>query len=646
MKIHFEQLTLGLRKAKVVIPFSSFNFFYGKMGAGKSSIVRLIDFSLGGGIELTPVLQQEFVSVTLNLVIEGVHLSIFRQRDSQQVVASWAEYELAIPARRPQGQGEILEGTGVQILSDLIFYLAGVTLPKVRRSKLQEDSAIVRLSFRDLFWYCYLDQDNLDSNFFNLDSDAFQPKRLKSRDVLRYTIGFYQERVTELESQLEEVRTRRLQLTEGARALEGALELADVEDEAQIIARIETLRISAEDYKITVANLRNEEAKRAGHIVEILRSNGREISLSIEQTEEALDAAARSIQALQRHRNEIQILSVKFQRAAAARAVLNGVTFDNCPRCAQTLPEREDSFCAVCGQSEPEPESQSEATETAKQDVAARLKELGEAITLRQNQRNKSERQLVLLEREKQQIDSRISEASANYDSPILSQLLNVEYERASAEQEIRQLERLQHLPARVISMREEAATIQLEETAIRESLKLAREAAERDTSNLRKLEELFLDCLVRAKIPGITEQSSVHIVSPEFLPEVRSPQSGEMVVDSFANTGSAGKKTLFKCCFALALHRLSVEISANLPTILIIDTPMKNISSQENPEQFEGFYNLLYELSASELAGTQFVVIDNEFFPPIDQTIDLYTRHMTLNNSEEPPLVPYLLED
>ena len=644
MNIYFEELTLTLRKERVVIPFSSFNFFYGKMGAGKSSIARLLNFTLGGNIELTPVLQQEFVSITLNLVVGGVHLSVFRQRDSPQVVASWADYELAIPARKPQG--EVLEGTGVEVLSDLLFYLAGLTLPKVRRSKVNDDSAIMRLSFRDLFWYCYLDQDNIDSSFFNLESEAFYAKKLKSRDVLRYVIGFYQERVSELESQLEGLRTKRLQLTEGAKALQRALEMADVENEEQITTRIKTLRISVESYETKVVNLRNQQTKNVGHVVEQLRGNGREISLSIEQTEKSLADIRRVIQELQRHRNEIQVLSVKFRRATEARAVLNGVTFDNCPRCAQDLPTRQDSVCGVCGQSEPEPESQTGEIETAKQDVVARLKELDESITLRQNQLKKSERQLSLLEREKQEIDSRISEASANYDPPLLSQLLNLEYERASAQQEVLQLERLQHLPARVVQMREEAAVIQVEESSLREELKLAREGAERDTSNLRKLEDLFLDCLVRAKIPGITAQSSVHITSPDFLPEVQSPESGDMIVDSFANMGSNGKKTLFKCCFALAIHRLAVEISANLPTILILDTPMKNVSAFENQEQFEGFYTLLYELAASELTDTQLLIIDNDFFAPANQSIDLNKRHMTLNNVAEPPLVPYVLEN
>ena len=64
----------------------------------------------------------------------------------------------------------MVAGTGIEVLSDLFFHLGGVTPPKVRRSKLKEDSDLERLSLRDLLWYCYLDQDTIDNEFFHLDA--------------------------------------------------------------------------------------------------------------------------------------------------------------------------------------------------------------------------------------------------------------------------------------------------------------------------------------------------------------------------------------------------------------------------------------------------------------------------------------------
>src|SRR5262249_36905730 len=50
--------------------------------------------------------------------------------------------------------------------------------------------------------------------------------------------------------------------------------------------------------------------------------------------------------------NELETLSLKFRRSMSARAVLSGVVFQSCPRCAQVLPARDTGCCHVCGQTE------------------------------------------------------------------------------------------------------------------------------------------------------------------------------------------------------------------------------------------------------------------------------------------------------
>jgi hypothetical protein len=69
----------------------------------------------------------------------------------------------------------------------------------------------------------------------------------------------------------------------------------------------------------------------------------------------------------------------------------------------------------------------------------------------------------------------------------------------------------------------------------------------------------------------------------------------------------------------------------------------MKNISERENREQFQGFYDMLYELKTRELEGTQLILIDKEFSaPPADLSLDITERHMRPNDAENPPLIPY----
>lgn len=200
MNIQLIDLVIVFKEAHEKIDFKDFNYFYGQMGAGKSTIVQLIDFCLGGDLgeaEMTPALQSEFISASLSLKVAESPILLERNAHSNQVRARWSateqQFEILIPART--AAGEVLPCTGVKVLSDLIYYLAGKTPPKVRRSKIKEDSELERLSLRDLLWYCYLDQDSMDSSFFHLESDANQWKRLKSRDVLRFLVEFHKEQV-------------------------------------------------------------------------------------------------------------------------------------------------------------------------------------------------------------------------------------------------------------------------------------------------------------------------------------------------------------------------------------------------------------------------------------------------------------------
>ncbi len=641
MIIRLKEVIISCKQSQEVVSFDDFTYFYGKMGAGKSSIARLIDYCFGGDLDFTPALQCEFVAVTLNLLVNECELILYRQRGSNQIRAQWLKhnqlFDAVIPAR--DAKGEIVPDTGIEVLSDLVFYLADIRPPKVRRSKLREDSELSRLSLRDLLWYCYLDQDSMDSSFFNLDAEAHWAKRLKSRDVLRFIIGFHQEQVAELETQLEDIRERRLRYIEGARALKEALAEANIASEVDIQERIDKLQKELSDILQEIQEARENAEGLRGHAVDRLSQQGRQIAAEIESVENAIKAVETVISEDKRHLNEIITLSIKFRRANAARAVLSGVEFEVCPRCARALPHRLDSFCRLCGQLEQELGPNDKEIEVTEKDISARKAELEDAIKRHEVQLIRLKRSLGELKEAKSHVDAELNAAMRRYDSAYLSSAILLEHRRASIEQEVRELEKLKRLPLMVEQQMKYADSLAEDESRIRRELKEVREAAEQDTANLHRLEKLFLDCLVRAKIPGFKPADQVSIKPPHFMPEVYAPETGDIVVTSFSNLGSGGKKTLFKCCFAIAIHRLAVQVGALLPRLLIIDSPMKNISERENREQFVGFHELLYELATSELRGIQFILIDKEFCaPPKDLKINLIKRHMT----PEDPLISY----
>jgi hypothetical protein len=209
--------------------------------------------------------------------------------------------------------------------------------------------------------------------------------------------------------------------------------------------------------------------------------------------------------------------------------------------------------------------------------------------------------------------------------------------------EQLESLSTLSRFPRLLSGFRKELDQLIGEEAGLRAELRQARESAERDSASLDSLKSLFLDCLLRAGVPGIRNNDRVEMRTTNFLPEVHGPEALDATVTSFGNMSSGGKKTLFKCCFAVAVHRLAAEVGALLPELLIIDSPMKNISERENRQQFEGFHQLLYDLKATELHATQIIMIDKEYCaPPTGSGVSVGTRHMTPDNEDNPPLISY----
>ena len=316
MNIQLTDIVITFKKAHEQIDFKDFNYFYGQMGAGKSTIVRLIDFCLGGNLgktEMTPALQAEFVSASLSLKVAESPLVLERNAHSTKVRARWSaaeqQFEVLIPVRT--AAGEVLPGTGVEVLSDLIYYLAGKKPPKVRRSKIKDDSELERLSLRDLLWYCYLDQDSMDSSFFHLDGDANQWKRLKSRDVLRFIVGFHQEHVAELEVQLELVRAERQKCKAGATAISNALSSAEIATDVELADVRRELESDIQKTEVEIANARNRTQTLHPHAMGTLQDKARRLAHQIDELENASGDIRDTIAKDKAHKNELLALATR-----------------------------------------------------------------------------------------------------------------------------------------------------------------------------------------------------------------------------------------------------------------------------------------------------------------------------------------------
>lgn len=649
MKLTLHRLHLSLHKSIERIDLPGVIYFFGPIGSGKSSIGRLIDFCLGGSYAWTPALQAEMFSAALEMSINDVPVTLHRDRDSNQIMAAWQEgdetLQVLIPART--GSNEVLPNSGVMVLSDLLFFLAKEEPPYVRRRKGTPDERLERLSFRDLFRFCYLDQEGMDNVFFRLDSDN-HPIRAKSVDALRFVLGYRTEQVAELEARLQEVREQRLGLLSGSQALAKALMDAGLDDINAYDAKIESTKAEI-DHARTAAQAARQQRSPLPHAAEELRDHARRLAQEQIALEQANSDIELRIGELERHTNELQMLSVRFQRTASARMVLGGVDFSSCPRCTQALPSREVGLCAVCGQPEHITDAGGALGESVvNEDLRARQAELKETLVRMRAQKRAVQLRAAEIAAERHAADRSLEVRLKEYDSAFLSQALQHERAVATLEQRLDAMLRYRKLPDVLQEQQAQAEALKIDESDLRAKIETAKKSAFNDRKNVDLLGELFLDCLVRAKFPDVRANYRVEIDPATFYPRIPLGENEALVVLSFDNAGSGGMKALFKTCYALALHRVCARTGdAKLPPVLIIDTPTKNVSSVENPEVIAAFFRLVYELAAGELVETQFVIIDNEFNAvPEDIDLPIASRHLVNGDPNNPPLIPYLVGD
>ena len=158
---------------------------------------------------------------------------------------------------------------------------------------------------------------------------------------------------------------------------------------------------------------------------------------------------------------------------------------------------------------------------------------------------------------------------------------------------------------------------------------------------NLHELGEIFKECLISIGFPSISKSDKVEYDERTLNPIIFNEYTNTKY--SFELLGSGGKKTLFKICFLLAIHIKANEENLkqnSLPSLIIIDTPMKNISEREDKELFDNFYLYLLKLSETKLSDTQMIIIDKE-----KNNIITDNNANIISISKEHPLFPEFVD-
>lgn len=156
---------------------------------------------------------------------------------------------------------------------------------------------------------------------------------------------------------------------------------------------------------------------------------------------------------------------------------------------------------------------------------------------------------------------------------------------------------------------------------------------------NLRQLSNIFENILISVGFSYFDREDRVIMDKKTLIPGVYS-SDGKFKFDYY-NLSSGGQKSVFKICFAIALHIYVKKnnISTILPSFLIIDTPMKNMSEREDIQLYTNLYRCFLEFFGEDgiLSDSQLILVDKEM-PTLFKEAGIQCKHFSV---EEPLLPP-----
>lgn len=642
MKLLMESLVLLCRQSEERVHFGPrLSFFHGEMSTGKSTIAELIDYCLGGSLQKTPAIQSELVGVQLQAAVGETSLLVERNPNTvTSVEVSWERDDEAGHENLPLAAAEFpVVGAEIYNYSDFLLRTLGVPVLKVRKRKGDPESALQRLSFRDFYKFCYLDQPDLDSSFFLLDQPIRQEK---SKDVLRYVLGLYSDRLNELQAELSETRQEQRTMREAAKQIDEFLHRYGFASKTTIEAEIDRLNDEEEEIDQEIENQGNDNLP-ASTVAE-------EDQMLISSLSDAISSKTAAIADIEQRLKEqealiAEFLAMKFKiaRSSIASELLKGAAFHACPACGTDVSRKSDgAHCVLCKSDLVDAPGGFESDSAImERDLSDRIDDLKRSVQRLKRSHDRQNEELGVLTTKRVDAQRRVDFARRQIESEYIKRARQLESRRGEIRERRRLLVLIMGMPGEVEAKMKEADALSTRISELERDIQTEQRQFEAGRRNVDALEKNFHALLRAIHFPEIKEDDKVFLNQRTWFPYIH-PKGNESLAWTFSDAGSGGKMVLFKICFALALHQTAAQRHLPLPKCIVIDSPMKNITPDINPEIFENFYSELYRLLEGDLASWQCIMIDQTLFEPPATLEGYLERRLTQNDPKHPPLISY----
>lgn len=642
MKTHpsivVRQLVLVGHRKDYRIPFhSGVNIIYGDSATGKSSILELINYLLGSSKfvydeEIESSVKYAALELDLNSTTYVIKRDIFYPTKLVEVYQSDFESTRAV---FPKKYASSFSGDSGPdgYLSD--FLLAALNLPilKVREAPTQAESPMVRLSFRDVFKYCYLKQDDVGSKqLLNLGNWALHSK---NKQTFRYMFNLLDSSITELEQEISKLNVARAGLVRKYESVSEFLRETEFATEINLLEENDKLNYQAVFLREELDRL-NKAMVADSETYSFLKDTLDVFSTKLMAAEGAKRTSEMAIERFGRLKNDYVNDIDKMKAITQARLSIEQPSVDqfNCPIC-----DTEVSLRSI------KQEYKIDESDKVNHEVNSLVRRIRDLDMLIQEERTKLqslsyETQVLVQDREKAR--RLLDEESGKMITPYLSQRDGLAAELASINEKIRQSQHFIKVRNQQKMIFVEIERLANNMIALEEKLRTLKISAPSIEEVLQDIGDLLHNFLVRV---NIKEPRDVSISRASFLPKLRGRD--------YYDITSGGLRTILSIGYYVSLFESAVFKEVNLPPFLMIDTVGKYLGKTQSqyketvaaddikenvsdPTKYSNMYEYMISLAdraAYKEIPCQIILVDNDVPVSIQQK---YAGYVTAHFSAE----------
>jgi chromosome segregation ATPase len=549
-------ILIGHRK-DYEVPFSpGVNIIYGEEDSGKSSILELINYLLGSNkldkyVELEQSVKYAILELNLNNQVYCIKRDIFdNKKDIEVYMADYTNINTVFPTKYKPNYDNTIDG---KFFSDFLLDALNFPKIKIKNSPTKDDSALSRLSFRDLFKFCYLNQDDVGTkNLLNNQNYVLYPK---TKEVFKYIFNLSDEEISKLEQSISDKTRLKNNLSTKISNIQEFLKTIEIESLDYITSFLEDIKSNLTFLERELDTI-NTSMTSSSSEYEPLKEYLVTLNYQILDKQKEKAKTRENIKRYEKLIHDYYDDSQKIKAILSAKKLIGETSpiMTICPLCEHDI---EESILIQEYTIHDKTKLDSEVKLLNK-----RIKDLSELIDKEKESFRTIENTLSNLIESREEFKKRIDEELNEHISPYLTKRDEIIKQQSAF------IEREQQI-IKALKIRNEENNLEKQILKLDEDIEKLKEKLKELTTSQPKLEtvldELKTILTSYLLLIGVKNCTDIDISNKTFLPVLRNKQYHEIT--------SGGIRTILSIGFLLNILESSLNNNTNLPRFLMIDT-------------------------------------------------------------------------